>query len=83
MRMFFAVAAFVPMLAIAQDNIKLQVDATDAPRRLFHVRMTMPAKPGPMTLLHPEWIPGEHSPSGPIADLVGLKIDANGQEIPW
>jgi predicted metalloprotease with PDZ domain len=83
MRTVFAVAALVPMLAIAQDNIKLQVDATDAPRRLFHVRMTMPAKPGPMTLLYPEWIPGEHSPSGPIADLVGLKIDANGQEIPW
>jgi predicted metalloprotease with PDZ domain len=83
MRILFAVAAFAPLLAIAQDNIKLQVDATDAPRRLFHVRMTMPVKPGPMTLLYPEWIPGEHAPSGPINDLVGLKIQANGQEIPW
>ena len=83
MRILFAIAACAPLLAIAQDNIKLQVDATDAPRRLFHVRMTMPVKPGPMTLLYPEWIPGEHAPSGPINDLVGLKIQANGQEIPW
>jgi predicted metalloprotease with PDZ domain len=83
MRTLLAVATLAPMLAIAQDNIRLQVDATDAPRRLFHVRMTMPAKPGPMTLLYPEWIPGEHSPSGPITDLVGLKIEANGQAIPW
>jgi hypothetical protein len=60
MHILFAVAALVPMLAIAQDDIKLQVDATDAPRRMFHVRMTMPVKPGPMTLLYPEWIPGEH-----------------------
>ena len=83
MRTFFVVAALAPILAIAQDNIKLLVDATDAPRRIFHVRMTMPAKPGPMTLLYPEWIPGEHSPSGPITDLVGLKIEANGQAVPW
>ena len=45
--------------------------------------MSMPVKPGPMTLLYPEWIPGEHGPTGPIADLVGLKIAASGQEIAW
>ena len=67
----------VPLLlcaaALAQNNrgaIRLRVDATDAPRRLFHVHMTMPAKPGPMTLLYPEWIPGEHGPTGPIVNLV-------------
>ena len=63
--------------------MKLKVDATDAPRRLFHVQMTMPAKPGPMTLLYPEWIPGEHGPTGPIANLVGLKIQGGGKTIPW
>ena len=50
----------------AQTPMRLRVDATDAPRRLFHVQMTMPAKPGPLTLLYPEWIPGEHGPTGPI-----------------
>src|SRR5437879_6091649 len=72
--------------ALAQNKpgaIRLRVDATDAPRRLFHVHMTLPAKPGPMTLLYPEWIPGEHGPTGPIVNLVGLKIQGGGQSIPW
>ena len=67
----------------AQTPIRLQVDATDAPRRLIHVQMTMPAKPGPMTLLYPEWIPGEHGPTGPVANLVGLKIQGGGKTLPW
>ena len=67
----------------AQPPVKLRVDATDAPRRLFHVQMNMPAKSGPMTLLYPKWIPGEHGPTGPIANLVGLKIQGGGRMIPW
>ncbi len=65
------------------QEIKIALDATDAPRRLMHVRLTIPAKPGPMTLLYPEWIPGEHGPTGPVIDMVGLKITAGGQTIPW
>ena len=36
-----------------------------------------------MTLLYPEWIPGEHGPTGPVIDTVGLKITANGQPVAW
>jgi len=39
--------------------------------------------PGPLTLVYPKWIPGEHSPIGPIVDLVGLKMTAAGKEIAW
>src|SRR5260370_628815 len=68
----------------AQDPlIRIRVDATDAPRRLLHVQMNVPAKPGPMTLVYPKWIPGEHMPTGPITDLAGLRIQAGGQTIPW
>src|SRR5207253_2754874 len=77
MRIFSVV--FLPLFSVslhAQTPVKLRVDATDAARRLFHVQMSMPAKPGPFTLLYPEWIPGEHGPTGPIANLVGLKIEA-------
>jgi predicted metalloprotease with PDZ domain len=63
--------------------VKVRVDATDAPRRLFHVQMTMPAKTGAMTLLYPQWIPGEHGPTGPIANLVGLKVQGGGKTIAW
>lgn len=86
MRKFLAAAPvlFACLALGAQDvEIHMQVDATDVPRRLFHVHMTMPANAGPMTLLYPKWIPGEHMPSGPIADLVGLKVQANGKVIPW
>ena len=78
-----AVLSLLSLPLHAQTPVKLKVDATDAARRLIHVQMTMPAKPGAMTLLYPEWIPGEHGPTGPIANLVGLKIQAAGQTIPW
>lgn len=64
-------------------EMKLNVDATDAPRHILHASMSIPAKPGPMTLLYPEWIPGEHGPTGPVVDLVGLKFAAAGKTIPW
>src|SRR5580658_9582033 len=64
-------------------EMKLRVDATDASRHILHASMNIPAKPGPMTLLYPEWIPGEHGPTGPVVDLVGLKITAGGKTIPW
>ena len=68
---------------ISAQEMKLRVDATDAPRHILHASMNIPAKPGPMTLLYPEWIPGEHGPTGPIVDLVGLKFTAGGKAIPW
>jgi predicted metalloprotease with PDZ domain len=70
-------------LLAGQTPIQIHVDATDAPRRIFHVKMTLPANPGPMTLLYPQWIPGEHGPTGPVVNLVNLKIEADGRAIPW
>ena len=78
---FLTILAFLSSFLSAQ--MKLRVDITDAPRHILHASMTIPAKPGAMTLLYPEWIPGEHGPTGPIVDLVGLKINAGGKTIPW
>ncbi len=64
-------------------TITLAVDASEAPRKIFHARLTMPAGPGPLTLYYPRWIPGEHGPTGPIKNLTGLKVTANGRELPW
>ncbi|WP_369933642.1 M61 family metallopeptidase [Xanthomonas tesorieronis] len=64
-------------------TLKIDVDATDLAHRIFRVRTTIPATPGPMTLLYPQWIPGNHSPTGPIDKLAGLVIKANGQVLPW
>ena len=66
-----------------QGPITIVVDATEAPRKMLHARLTIPTKPGPLTLLYPKWIPGEHGPTGPITDLAGLKITGGGKSIAW
>ena len=65
------------------DAITLAVDATDAPRNLFHARLVVPVTAGTLTLFYPEWIPGEHSPTGPIVNLAGLRITALGKPLAW
>jgi predicted metalloprotease with PDZ domain len=65
------------------DPILLEVDAGEAPRKLYHARLIIPVEPGPVTLYYPKWIPGTHGPSGPIADLAGIKIQANGKPVAW
>ena len=67
----------------ATPPIALSVDLREAPRRIFHARMMIPATPGPLTLLYPEWIPGEHGPTGPITNLTGLKFTAAGKPVAW
>ncbi|HEY4843360.1 MAG TPA: M61 family peptidase [Terriglobales bacterium] len=61
----------------------LSVDASDAPRKMFHAQLRIPAKPGTLTLYYPKWIPGEHAPTGPITDLTGLKFTARGKTLAW
>lgn len=64
-------------------RITLALDATEAPRKIFHARLSIPVTPGPLTLYYPKWIPGEHGPTGPIQDLAGLTFTANGQTLKW
>jgi predicted metalloprotease with PDZ domain len=63
--------------------IQISVDLSEAPRHIFHAHLVIPAAPGPLTLLYPKWIPGEHMPDGPISDLVGLRFTAGGKTLPW
>lgn len=69
----------------AADNrpVTLEVDAREAPRKIFHAKLTIPAAPGAFTLAYPKWIPGEHGPTGPIADLAGLRFSAAGKPVAW
>ncbi len=67
----------------APGTIALQVDLTDVTHRVMNVHETIPVAPGRLTLLYPQWIPGNHSPTGPISKLGGLVITANGQRVPW
>lgn len=65
-------------------TMMLHVDATDITRAIFSVKQTMPVQaPGPMTLLFPKWLPGNHAPRGQIEKLAGLVIKAGGQTLVW
>jgi predicted metalloprotease with PDZ domain len=65
-------------------EIVLYVDATDVTRGIFQVTETIPVNAaGDLVLLYPKWLPGNHSPSGQIANLAGLKISADGHPLAW
>ena len=83
-----ASCVLAPLVAHAAANnasplITLTVDATEAPRRIFHAQLTIPVSGSTLTLYYPKWLPGEHGPTGPIQDLTGLKFEGNGQILKW
>ena len=79
--------AVVP-IPVAQDvaypgAIALKVDLADLDRKVFAVHESIPVKPGALTLLYPEWLPGNHAPRGPIDGLAGLIISSGGRPVEW
>ena len=75
-------------LAPPQDTpypgtIEIRVDATDTAQGIFRVHEVVPVRSGELTLLYPKWIPGNHSPSGPVPMLAGISITANGGRLEW
>ena len=66
-----------------RQAVKLDVDLRDAAKRVYHSKMEFPVTAGPLTLVYPKWIPGEHSPTGAIVDATGLHFRGNGKELPW
>jgi predicted metalloprotease with PDZ domain len=74
-----------PLSAVASTTptVTISVDATSAPRKIFHAKLKIPATPGDFTLYYPKWIPGEHAPDGPVIDLAGLKFTAGGKLLKW
>ncbi|HEV3510890.1 MAG TPA: M61 family peptidase [Candidatus Sulfotelmatobacter sp.] len=79
----FTLVAIFSWSSAAPPTITISVDATAAPRKIFHATLRIPAAPGDLTLYYPKWIPGEHAPDGPVVDLAGLFFKANGQTLKW
>ena len=77
-----AMAAAAPVRATLSE-ISLAVDARDVGRRLLHVRERVPATPGTLALSYPQWIPGEHGPTGPLTEILNLVLTANGKRLEW
>ncbi|MGA9508952.1 MAG: M61 family peptidase [Candidatus Sulfotelmatobacter sp.] len=70
-------------LSATPPTVTIFVDATSAPRKIFHAKLKIPASAGDLTLYYPKWIPGEHAPDGPVIDLAGLKFFAGGKILKW
>ena len=64
-------------------TIRLDVDATDLQRHIFRVHEEIPVVAGPLTLLYPQWLPGSHSPRGPLDKFAGLLASAGGKRLEW
>lgn len=72
-----------PVTSPYPGAMTLRVDATDLDHKVLRVQQTVPAKPGPLTLYYPRWLPGTHAPTGDITLMAGLKISAGGKPVPW
>jgi predicted metalloprotease with PDZ domain len=71
------------LTARAAEPIRLDVDLSQATRRIVHATLRIPVTPGPCTLLYPKWLPGDHGPTGPVKDLAGIFFNAGGHDLDW
>ena len=65
--------------------ISLNIDATDVTRGIYRVTETIPVAAGTreLTLLFPQWLPGNHGPRGSVAELAAITFEAGGQKLAW
>ncbi len=69
--------------------IRIAADLSDAPRKLYHADLDLPVTAGvtgsggTIDLITPKWIPGNHRPTGPVEDIVGVVFSADGKPLVW
>ena len=65
--------------------VQVEVDITNTVDHVMHVREMIPVERGAkeMVLLYPEWIPGHHSPNGPISHVAGVVTRIDGKQVQW
>jgi predicted metalloprotease with PDZ domain len=83
MKWFAAALIFFTVAVGDAAPVSLAVDATEISRGLLHAKLSLPAAPGALNLFYPKWIPGEHSPSGPVNNVTGLKFSTGGKPLTW
>jgi predicted metalloprotease with PDZ domain len=81
--LFSALLLVAAPCLMAQAPIQITADLSEAARKLYHAEIDIPVKPGPLTLITPEWIPGTHRPTPIVDSITGVVFTANGQVLPW
>src|SRR5579872_6319401 len=74
-------AATDASLATQDNPMTVVLDARKAPVGLAYSHMTIPVAPGRFWLDYPQWIPGEHGPTGPLDNITELRVTANGKPL--
>ena len=66
-------------------TMALAIDATDTVRGVYRVTQTIPVARGTgrLTLQLPRWLPGNHGPRGPLAELVDLQFFSGNTRLAW
>jgi predicted metalloprotease with PDZ domain len=86
---FFAITILTVLFTASASGqsqkppIQITADLSDAPRKLFHAEVDLPVTEGPLTVITPKWIPGDHRPTGPVDGITGVVFTAKGQTLPW
>jgi predicted metalloprotease with PDZ domain len=77
-------------ISAAQDvpypgTMDLDIDATDVTRGVYKVVQTIPVKSGTsdLVLLLPQWLPGNHSPTGNPALISDIRFFAGNKPLTW
>ncbi|ADW68048.1 M61 family metallopeptidase [Granulicella tundricola] len=83
-----AATLFTSAACAQKTPIRITADLTEAPRKLYHAEIDLPVKAGAITLITPQWIPGNHAPTGPASQIVGVIFTAAGKDgqikqLPW
>lgn len=79
-----------PAIAAPADQpyvgpVQLEVDASNFKDRVIHVReeIPLPRNAKELVLLYPQWLPGAHSPGGPISRVAGVITSVDGTRVQW
>ena len=76
-------ATAAPQVDAQTAPIRITADLSEAPRHVYHAEIDLPVKPGPITLITPQWIPGTHRPTPIVDSITGVVFTANGQTLTW
>jgi predicted metalloprotease with PDZ domain len=64
-------------------QVQVNVDVTDLDRRIVHVKEHLTGIRGETVLLYPEWLPGDHAPTGTLDRFAGFRVSAGGNPVTW
>src|SRR5260370_7271488 len=86
--LIFGMAFVACVMASAQTTkqppgpISISVDATGAAQKVLHAELSIPTKPGILTLYYPKWMPADHSPDGPTWTCARLQFSPPAHSTP-